>query len=205
MAVLNGYCTVEDIREQLGDAGSRLDGSMIERKIEAASRRIDEFCGRKFWLDAAPVSKRYRPKNPDDLLINDVGSKTGLVVSMDDTFNGAFSTTWTIEDDFTLEPYNADIDRPNTHAWWVLVPTGSRTLPVGRRPTVRVTAQFGWSGVPEDIVAASILLASHILLRKDSPYGVTGMGEFGAVRFARLDPDVRALIQPYVRMHGVDL
>jgi hypothetical protein len=41
-----------------------------------------------------------------------------------------------------------------------------------------------------------------VFKRADSPLGVAGFGEFGVVRVTQLDPDVKALLEPYRRHAG---
>jgi hypothetical protein len=44
----------------------------------------------------------------------------------------------------------------------------------------------------------------RIFKRLDSPLGVAGFGDFGAMRVSKgLDPDVAQLVAPYVRHVGV--
>jgi hypothetical protein len=55
--------------------------------------------------------------------------------------------------------------------------------------------------VPEPITQAVIIQASRIFKRYDSPLGVAGFGDLGAIRVTRaLDPDVAQLVEPYRRM-----
>jgi hypothetical protein len=63
---------------------------------------------------------------------------------------------------------------------------------------VRVTARWGWSAVPTAVKQATILLASRGFKRYDSALGVAGFGDLGAIRVSRTDPDVTALLEPYV-------
>jgi hypothetical protein len=63
---------------------------------------------------------------------------------------------------------------------------------------VRVTARWGWPSVPDGVAQAAALLAARLYRRKDSPEGVLGSSEWGAVRVARFDPDVEGLIAPYI-------
>lgn len=51
---------------------------------------------------------------------------------------------------------------------------------------------------PPSITEASLIQASRIFRRKDAPFGVTGAAEFGvASLIARIDPDVKMMIQAY--------
>lgn len=200
MAVTNGYCAVTDIRDHLGDAGAKLDQDLIERAISTASRSIDRFCGRRFWKDATPVARLFRPRNDDFVIVNDIATATGLLVATDDG-DGTYATSWTIDTDFILEPNNADIAEDGAHPWWIVQSTGARLFPVDTlRPSLRVTAVWGWSAIPDDVVEATILLAVRTLRLKDAPFGVFGDSQMGAMRVLRMDPATRVLVQPYVRM-----
>jgi hypothetical protein len=61
-----------------------------------------------------------------------------------------------------------------------------------------VTAKWGWPAVPDPVVQAQKLLASRLWKRKDSPEGVLGNDQWGVIRVSRVDPDVMALLDPYV-------
>jgi hypothetical protein len=63
---------------------------------------------------------------------------------------------------------------------------------------VRVTAKWGWPAVPDTVVQATLIQASRLYRRKDSPEGVLGSAEWGTVRLGRVDPDVYALIQQLI-------
>jgi hypothetical protein len=52
--------------------------------------------------------------------------------------------------------------------------------------------------VPDDLREAVLLQTARQFRRRLSPEGVAGFGDFGAVRVSRVDPDVEALITPYV-------
>ena len=60
MAVVHGYCTVDQVREELGDDGERLSLALLEKAVNATSRAVDAWTGRRFWQDPAPVVRRYR-------------------------------------------------------------------------------------------------------------------------------------------------
>jgi hypothetical protein len=71
----------------------------------------------------------------------------------------------------------------------------------GLEALVQLTAVYGWPSVPEPITQAVIIQASRIFKRYDSPLGVAGFGDLGAIRVTRaLDPDVAQLVEPYRRM-----
>ncbi|HVQ96131.1 MAG TPA: hypothetical protein VMU51_34240 [Mycobacteriales bacterium] len=203
MAVVNGYCTVLDVRGELADAAGQLDTSLIEKAVNVASRAVDLYCGRRFWLDPVAKARRYRPDDPETVWVRDIGSTAGLVVETDPAGDGSWAATWTADVDYQLEPLDADADGP-AYAWWRITAIGHRRFPVARRgrvgrPTLRVTARHGWSQVPDEVGEAATLKAVSLFRRKDAPFGVVAMGDFGAVRITRRDPDVIELLDGYQR------
>jgi hypothetical protein len=57
--------------------------------------------------------------------------------------------------------------------------------------------------VPEPIKQACILQSARVYKRYDSPLGVAGFGDLGAIRVSRfLDPDVAQMVEPYRRMQA---
>lgn len=209
MALLNAYCTVQQVRDQLSDKDGRVDDSMLERAINTSSRAIDRACGRRFWLDAVATTRTFRADDPELLWIEDIGARTGVAVATDPAGDGTFGTSWSASE-FELGPRNADVvaagDTLSAYAFWTITAIGTKTFPhSGRRASVRVTGRFGWSAVPEDITVAAILQSVGLFKRKDAPFGVAGFGEFGAVRIARRDSDVWGLISPFIRITAAGL
>lgn len=210
-SVVHGYCTIEELRDQASDDGSRLDADLLARAINAASRGIDMYCsggvkdmGRKFWRDAAVVTRRFRTDDQSQVWTMDVATLTGLVVKSDDDDDGVFETTWTINTDFVMEPLDVDQvaagDTGVPYAFWMITAVGTKTFPVYvRRPGIQVTAKFGWSAVPDEVKLATIVLGTKFFKRKDAPFGVAGFSDLGTVRIIQSDPDVKMLLDPYVK------
>lgn len=209
MAVVNGYCTTAELREHLADDASTLTTALLERAINAASRAVDAYCGRgidggtgQFWQDATVTTRTYVVTNPRAVRVDDISTRTGLVVKTGSD-GITFPTTLTAGTDFLLEPRNADAAgaTSNPHAFWILRAAGVLFFQSiwPNLPTVQVTAQFGWSAVPYEVSEATILKAASLFKRKDAPFGVAGFGEFGAVRITRNDPDVIDLLGDYTR------
>jgi hypothetical protein len=199
MAVTNGYCAVEDVRGQLTDSSSKIDAAPLERAINATSRAIDRYCGRRFWKDAAPVVRVFEADDAHMLTVNDIASATGLLVKVDSAGDGAFATTWTNLTDYQLRPLNADADG-GAYSWSEIKTIGGLCFPWFRdgRPGVQVTAQWGWSQVPDQVTSAAILKTVSLFMRKDAPFGVAGFTDFGPVRITKRDPDVMDLLSPFV-------
>jgi len=188
MAVVHGYCSVEQVRAELGDDGEALPEALLEKAVNAASRAVDDWTGRRFWADETAVTRRYPRAEVVDgsVMVDDISTVADLAVTVD-------GRTWTLDDDFELAPANADADG-GAYAWWELAELGA-AFPA--RPRVTVTAKFGWAAVPVQVEEATILRAVALFKRKDAAYGVADFGEFGPVRITRKDPDVMDLLRPF--------
>lgn len=196
MAIVNGYTDLASVKAALR-VDDNIDDALIERAIEAASRRIDDETGRRFYLDANPSARVYAPKSPSLVIVDDIATTTGLVVKTDTAGDGTYATTLTLGVDYQLEPLNtlADGEPVVTIRTFTDMPMHHRG-----RATVQVTARWGWPSVPHTIREACVLLASRHFKRLDSPLGVAGFGDMGAIMVRRLDPDVAALILAKKRM-----
>lgn len=199
----HAYCTVDDLREQLGDLErNNLSHRQIVRNINAASRAIDEHTGRRFWADAAPVTKVFDVPPGTDYelwLPEDISTSTGLVVTPYD--GTAYTTAWAASA-YRLWPYGANSSGSPYGGWWKLESTGATRFDVrgmrGNYP-LQVTARFGWSFCPPQVEEACILLATALFKRKDAPYGVAQFGDIAAVQVVRTDKHVQELLWPFVR------
>ncbi|HEY9418037.1 MAG TPA: phage gp6-like head-tail connector protein [Pseudonocardia sp.] len=151
--------------------------------IEAASRAVDAFTGRQFGLVDAAEARRYtaRPRSGRWVAdIDDLMTVVGLAVEGP---SGAVTG-------YDLMPVNAAQEgRPWTR------------LAVDGVCEVTVTAQWGWTVVPEPVKQATLLQASRFLARRDSPYGIAGSPDQGSELrlLSRVDPDVAVILGPYVR------
>lgn len=194
MAITNGYCSLTDVKAALRITDS-VDDDLLERAVEAASRRIDGECSRRFYADGSASARVYMAPNTDLLRVEDISTLTGLVVKIDENADGTYEKTLTAGTDFQIEPANALTQgRPvNTfRALDTLWPVASNG-----RHLVQVTADWGWPSVPDAIREATVLLTERQYKRLDSPLGVAGFGDLGAIMVRRIDPDVAALVAPF--------
>ena len=198
MAITNGYCTLTELRDQLGDSGSKLDQDLLEKAINATSRAVDSHCGRRFWQDPTVQTLLYRPEDHDVAWVDDISTTTGLVIKTDPGFDYSWSETWA-STDYDLEPLNADKHGP-AYSWYRIIAIGDFPFPLNaRRRTLSVTARFGFSAIPDAVNEATIIKAASIFRRKDAIFGVTNFAEFGPIRITRKDPDVIDLLSGQVR------
>ena len=197
------YATVAEFKVRLGISDST-DDAALTTALNAACRSIDKACGRRFYIDQAASARTFRIAYGAEYGIRlpagvEIASTSGLIVKTDDNDDGTFETTWDAAD-FELLPSNAiAVSEPVRE----IVAVGDRLFPTGlRRSALQVTAIWGWPAVPDDIIEASMILASRLFKRKDSPHGVAGFNDFGVVRLSNSDPDVAMLVGPY-RIFGV--
>ena len=169
-----------------------VDDSLLQGHIEAASRTVDDICHRTFSLDATATARTFSPSTSLVCMVDDIGSTTGLVVKIDDSLVGAFDFTVT---DYTPQPDNA-LARGIPITKLVAYDT---YWPSDIRPTVQVTARWGWPAVPEPVRSATAILAGRLFKRADSLLGVAGFGDLGAITLRAVDPDVQRMLAPYVR------
>lgn len=208
MTVEHGYCTLDDLREQLGDRASQnLSERMLTRAINAASRAVDNWTGRRFWADETPETRLFYPEHSDGYelwLPEDIASIAGLAIATDPAGNGSYSNVFDATD-YRLWPYSANTAGSIYGGWWKLEGTGRWQFNLrgisGRHGylPVQITAHFGWAFCPAPIEQATILKAAQLFKRKDAPYGVAQFGDIAAVQITRADKDVTELLWPYVR------
>lgn len=197
MAISNGYATLTQVK-----AAARItdtvDDSLLEMAIESASRMIDGVCERRFFTAGTEV-RYYVPASGLVCDIDDLAG-TAITVEVSTAADGVFDLTWAATD-YQLEPLN------NQSTGLTFAPTrlravGDYVFPwdyVGTR-TVKVTGVFGFgTAVPMAVQQATIIAALRTYKRLDSPLGVMGFGDMGAVRVTRVDPDVQAMLAPYRR------
>lgn len=201
MAVVNGYATLAEAKGFLSITDS-VDDTLLENMIEAASRSIDRIGNRRFYLDSTASARQYRVSSPVILYTDDIGTTTGLIVQTDDDGDGVFETTLTLNTDYIMDPLTAlSLGRPFTQ---ITIVSTSNTFPIfpglfqnGLRPGVQVTAKFGWPSVPDDINQACLILTADLYKRKDSPGGILGLGDLGAIRMSPLGRDVTQIVRAY--------
>lgn len=188
---MSRYVTVAELRDWLG-VGDTLIDAEIQLALDAAEEAIEAFCGRRFWADTTPTSRRYRPPLATPALaIEDTVSVSSVALDEDD--DGTYEAAVT---DWYLAPQDGDGTRP--YRWLV---RRNAVWPAGR--SVEVTGVHGWPAVPSAVRQATVLQAGRLLKRgREAPFGVAALTlDGGAVMLrSRLDPDVEQLLRPLVRV-----
>jgi hypothetical protein len=204
MPITNGYATRNQVKAALriGTADT-IDDDLIDNCVGAASRLIDGYCNRRFWQTGTAQARVYQAEDSFYCSIDDIAG-TAITLKTSSFADGNFDVTWTASD-YQLEPLNGNLDGL-TWSYDKIRAVGDYLFPTvnanyGEQALVQVTAIFGWPSVPEPVTQATIIQASRIFKRYDSPLGVVGFGDLGQIRVSRyLDPDMAQLVEPYRRM-----
>lgn len=204
MSITNGYATRNQIKAALriGTADT-IDDELIDNCAGAASRLIDGYCNRQFWSVGSATTRVYMADNEFYCHIDDIAG-TAITLKTSGATDGVFDVTWDTTD-YQLEPLNGRLDGLQW-SYDKIRAVGDYLFPTvngnfGEQALVQLTAVFGWPSVPEPVTQATIIQASRIFKRYDSPLGVAGFGDLGAIRVSRfLDPDMAQLVEPYRRM-----
>ena len=194
MAWKPSYAQLAEMREwlRINDPEDTTDDALLRLKISVASRAVDASCRRQFGKADTAVSRSYdvrwsRTRVAYVAEIDDLMDTTDLALTLDDVALTAA--------DYTLMPRNALADgKPYTYIVITANPTGDGVL--------AGLALWGWNAPwPDPIKEATMLQASRLNIRRDSPYGVAGGADgSGELRLlARLDPDIAPIVVDYIR------
>ncbi len=198
------YLTTAELKARV-DISDTADDTELAAAIEAASRQVDEFCGRRFWADDDTAQIRYYTSDDAyEVRINDAVSVTSVETSADPGV-ATWATAWATPQDYILWPVNAAQDTAALRPYSRIVASGTgRYVFPSHHRAVKVTGKFGWPAVPKPVVQATALQAARLFKRQDAPFGVAPVPAFdgtGMRLLAKLDADVELLLRPYQRVY----
>lgn len=195
MAITNGYCSLSQIKAAVRITDS-VDDALLEMAVESASRMIDAECDRNFY-SSGTATRDFIPN--DDYTVDTDDLTTIVSVKLDDAGELTFPITLATTD-YQREPVNQRVSG-NAFPITRLRMIGDYLLPIwGRQATVRIEGVYGFTPQPIQITQACVIQASRIFKRLDSPLGVAGFGDMGAIRVGKVDPDVAMLIRPFKKI-----
>jgi len=191
------YTTTALVKASLGiPTGTTSEDAYIAAAIGAAEGEIDKFCGRTFEPAGTVSARVYQPSTNALTYTDDFFTTTGLIVKQDDSNDGTYGTTLTVTSDFIV---------PGNAAPFNIIRSVSSPFPryISDRPTVEVTAKWGYAeAVPDTVQQAALILAARLFQRRSSPLGVMAgvVNDFGPIRVSRVDPDIQRLLSGYRRI-----
>ena len=199
------YCSSEELKSRLAipDTGDDLEVTLA---VEAASRSIDEICGRYFWRGTD--TRTYVPQSMYGQQLDDIVSVTSFKVDQDG--DGVYEQTWTSGTDYalTVSPgmYNTAA-RGETRPYTGFQVIGTSKFvpfvwPWSHQDRIQVAGVFGWPAVPLAVKQATLITAARLLRMKDAALGVVGFSDFGVVRL-QPDPEVLRLVHRYITAQRV--
>jgi hypothetical protein len=161
MTIENGYATLDEIKASKGITSVDLaDDGFIEELVEAASRYIDTFTGRRFYTTTADETRTFQAEYRDLVMTGDLLSVTTLKTDLDG--DRTYETTWAAGD-YDLRPDNAALDkRPYTCI--ACAPNGAHAFPAPARG-VQIVGKFGYCTLanrPADIHLACMEIVTSV-------------------------------------------
>jgi len=165
------------------------DDSLIEAAINAAETAIDNALQRRMIVaTGTPSARKFRPNDCTPILyINDAKTVTSIVE------NG---TTLTADTDYVLEPLNGISATGETWPYYRVLRYGRDWYTDGVKPTVTVTADWGWTAIPYEVIEACKIVTSDMLSNRDMRNGLVAITEAGGVG-SRENLTVRNMIAKY--------
>jgi hypothetical protein len=165
----SSYTTLTTVKEMLSKESDDTRDDLIVIAIRAASRKIDQVTGRRFYADRAASARTFPLQGRvfdgpygTAVMVDDIASATSLL-AVEGGMYGSYLPFTTIYPG----PDNAVVrGNPITYVYgaagWLGYGVNS----------IRVTARWGWPTVPDEVALATQLLAARLYRRKDSPQGV---------------------------------
>lgn len=197
MALGDSYATVKELKDRMGITSSADDGRIAEA-LNAASRWVEDECGRQFNKTTSASARVYTVDETGLMHVDDFHTTTGLVVQTDDVGSGTFATTWATTD-YELYPLGGVVGGESGWPFSEIRAVSTRLFPTTTgRGALQVTAQWGWPAVPSPVKEATLIFAEALFKLKDAPHGVAGFEAYGAVR-VRENPYVNMLLRRYKR------
>jgi hypothetical protein len=195
MAIGDDYLQRDELKSYMGLEGDS-DDTLVDDAISSASREIERHCHRQFNDAGAVSARRYKATNCESIAVDDFWTDAGFILEIDQNGDG----TWTevASTEYELTPYDRMRDGL-PWVYWKINMVGTTSLPLHRRASVRVTAQWGWEEIPSDVKQAVKMLASDTFQVKDSRMGVAGSDQFGTIVRVRSNSLVEAKLKHFVR------
>jgi hypothetical protein len=191
------YVEIETYKELAGIKVD-IDDARTQLALEAATEAISKVCDRTFYAvneTAADEIRYYTARRPLTLEIDDLIELHEFATDLSGT--GVFQSIWEQDRDFYLEPLNALAKgRPFER---IKVRPNARFLLSSFPRTARLTGVFGWPEMPSAVTQATVIVATRLRMRKETPFGIASFGTEVAMRLLKTDPDLQLLLDDLTR------
>jgi hypothetical protein len=201
VTITNGYATLAQLKARMAGI-TTTDDTLLEEAIQSASREIDKYCGRRFYLDSVVSARVYRTTDYCLAEVDDFATSSGLIIKTDTNADGTYATTWA-STDYELLPLNGIVDSESGWPYRQIRAIKTQrflTWTYGRPAQLQVTAKWGWAAVPDPVYQACLIMAQANYKLKDQAFGTIGL-EAGIVTVRQV-PAAMVKLNPY-RKHAV--
>lgn len=200
MALNDPYITATQLNSWLSIDDTD-DNVLATSACATATEWVNQYCRRQFNKTTVATARTFYPADGCEVYVHDFWTNTDLVVKTDADDDGTFETTWAASD-YLLEPLDGIEAQMTGFPYRCIVAVGNYRYPSSpRRPTVQVTAQWGWNLVPESVVTATKIVAAFEFNQKNSPTGIQSFGDAGIIRVTDV-PEAARLLAYY--QHPID-
>jgi hypothetical protein len=178
------YIGIDELKTALAMTGETYADDAIEVAVNSANEACDNYKGTTF----APTETQARTYTAKlgalTLEIDDLNSLTSVTVDADG--DGTYEVTWTLGEDFDLEPANAPFEGIPYQAIALRRRGGASSFPRYAN-SVKVTGSYGWAQTPASVVQAATMIANFLLSStQGAPMGVIVEAAADTVAMARL-------------------
>jgi hypothetical protein len=186
MALGDNYATTAELKVRLNIPATNTDYEAdLDDALNSASREIERFTNRQYNKITVAAAREFEPFSCDYTWVTDFYSTTGLVIKIDENFDGTFERTLTTAE-YELYPRNGEEFGVTGFPFYKIFTANGVMFPISpraeRRGTVQITALWGWADVPPQVKAATLALAARNFQMKDAPLGMVGSSEFGPIK-----------------------
>src|ERR1035437_10065681 len=217
----NPLCSLQQVKSALRTTDD-LDDDQLNYCIDAASREVENYTGRRFYQDGTVSARVFKADTPFLCQLDDFMTITGLIVQTDPNGDGSFPNTWAnptpngdgsvTGGDFQLEPLNGLISgQPWPYERFRPIRSfldpiyGGVAYPIPLVVAqIKVTAKWGWNYIPSEVSRAAVYQTIQNFKAPDAPFGATPFAETGVLRLRpQLHPRAEALLQNYSRVQAL--
>lgn len=169
---MQSYAVPEELEVRL----DRSDNGTFQSLLDTATAQVNAYCGRQFNRVGVASTRRFRAHDPERLPVDDFYTLDDLEVEID-------GVVWD-SSYYEPRPYDGVVNGETGWPFFDLMAV-NRSWPIYRRPTISVTARWGWAAVPAGIIEATLDVAEGIASGSNS--GIISREEVDnySVSFAR--------------------
>lgn len=168
------------------------DDSVIQSAIDSAEETLNQHCGRRFSLaSGAATARTYKAPSANSTVVEIHDCIAVTLVT--DSGNTIAATGYQLEPLNGLDPTGLTV--PYTR---IRLIGGGVWSYLYDAANITVTAQWGWTALPQRYTEATKILAADILDNRDIRNGVIGFTDYAGIR-VRENPVVSQLVSKLVR------